>query len=236
MIRQDFYVGHIARMQNFLSSILKAQNKTVEGNKMREDALKTGQALNGSDWKPEKGQQDYDDLVFFHDRWPVGLSPSGFHANLAIETFTTDVLAVLYLGRYLRAGTQILVQKYCCSWDQYNLHLLTFTHWMPQIDGSFGIENTYVSHICLRSSSVLNYFHRSYIFLHMKEGRNRVRCCIVEIKVVYERWIEPFHSISTHCISNLDTWTSGKFFLSYFTLFFKCDRLYFVCVTYSFWA
>ncbi len=65
---QGFYIGHIARTKYFLSRILEAQSDSVESQKFRDKAIKIAKELNGEDWKSISGEQDFDDLVFFHDR------------------------------------------------------------------------------------------------------------------------------------------------------------------------
>ncbi|CAG8960291.1 hypothetical protein HYFRA_00012811 [Hymenoscyphus fraxineus] len=68
MNRQSFYIGHVARTQYFLSRILEAQGDSVASQRFLDDAIKNAETLNGEGWRPTRGEQDFDDLVFFHDR------------------------------------------------------------------------------------------------------------------------------------------------------------------------
>jgi len=68
MLNQGFYDGHIARTQYFLSVVLERLGETMESEGMRNTAVEIARSLNGPEWEIKNGEQDFDDLVFFHDR------------------------------------------------------------------------------------------------------------------------------------------------------------------------
>ncbi|TAQ84801.1 hypothetical protein B7494_g6876 [Chlorociboria aeruginascens] len=69
MLKQGFYDGHIAKPLYFISMALERLGKTTDSENMRNRAVEIARNLNGPEWAVKNVEEDFDNLVFFHDRW-----------------------------------------------------------------------------------------------------------------------------------------------------------------------
>ena len=67
-MEKEAYIGHIARTQYLLAGILAKLGEKETSQALREKASANGKELNGPTWEPRRGEADFDQLVFFHDR------------------------------------------------------------------------------------------------------------------------------------------------------------------------
>lgn len=67
-MEKEAYIVHIARTQYLLAAILAKLDEEEASEELKEKASAIGKELNGPSWEPRRGEADFDQLVFFHDR------------------------------------------------------------------------------------------------------------------------------------------------------------------------